>query len=403
MKGKITDNNESVGVDESVQEYLDLMLTRATEDPAAQVEMPPLATDSSTHSVSETVSKMPSSSGMTAQITETAKTEKGMAFKQAAIPQGGILQETISEETTPQKTIPRRRRKDKLLIDVGHKSHEPVSPRDNTISEALKPIAPMAAASTTKPFAEPAASLKINMALPEVKADPQRKEAKADETVLSRPQVSFPRDRVPESVNKTPEVVAKTVAKHTAEPAPVIDDVKETAANITDAVSESQKIEPSVWLANGRPVWAQERFECLLFRVGGLTLAVPLAELGTIYPYDEDVTSLFGQIDWFLGLLTVKDINIRVVNTAKVVMPERYQETMKDNLKNVISISGVDWGLAVDSVSDSILLDPEDIRWRGQRSKRPWLAGTVIEHMCALLDVSQLAIMFLEQDRQRSH
>jgi purine-binding chemotaxis protein CheW len=42
-------------------------------------------------------------------------------------------------------------------------------------------------------------------------------------------------------------------------------------------------------------------------------------------------------------------------------------------------------------VSRSIRLDPNEIKWRSQRSQRPWLAGTVIEHMCALLDVAALA------------
>ena len=42
-------------------------------------------------------------------------------------------------------------------------------------------------------------------------------------------------------------------------------------------------------------------------------------------------------------------------------------------------------------VSRSIRLDPSEVKWRSQRTQRPWLAGTVIEHMCALLDVAALA------------
>jgi len=147
------------------------------------------------------------------------------------------------------------------------------------------------------------------------------------------------------------------------------------------------------------PDWAQNRFECLLFSVCGLTLAVPLTELGAIYPITEELTPIFGQVDWFLGLLPVKGRNIRVVNTARVVMPERFEEKESKQLGYVISINGVDWGLAADVVSSAISLEPENIRWRGKRSKRPWLAGTVVEHMCALLDVNQLTLMFVEQDK----
>ncbi|MFT7128579.1 MAG: purine-binding chemotaxis protein CheW [Gammaproteobacteria bacterium] len=168
-----------------------------------------------------------------------------------------------------------------------------------------------------------------------------------------------------------------------------------------EAVLETPK-EPSegvLGLNKLYPPWAQRRFECLLFTVCGLTLAVPLTELGAIYPMTEELTPIFGQVDWFLGLLPVKDRNIRVINTTKVVMPERFDEETSEQFNYVISINGVDWGLAAEGVSSSISLDPESIKWRGKRSKRPWLAGTVVEHMCALLDVNQLTLMFVEKDK----
>jgi purine-binding chemotaxis protein CheW len=146
---------------------------------------------------------------------------------------------------------------------------------------------------------------------------------------------------------------------------------------------------PSV---DGRPSWAEESFECLLFDVAGLTLAVPLVCLGTIHPLaGTELTPLFGQPDWFLGILPGQEGNLKVLDTARWVMPERYREDFRDGLQYVISVNGYEWGLAVHQVSRSIRLDPSEIKWRNQRSQRPWLAGTVIEHMCALLDVSALA------------
>ncbi|MES2819717.1 MAG: CheW domain-containing protein [Pseudomonadota bacterium] len=145
-------------------------------------------------------------------------------------------------------------------------------------------------------------------------------------------------------------------------------------------------------LLGGRPDWAQESFECLLFDVAGLTLAVPLVCLGTIYPLaGQELTALFGQPDWFLGILPVPSGNLKVLDTARWVMPERYRDDFRDGLQYVISVEGYEWGLAVHQVSRSIRLDPSQIKWRSQRTQRPWLAGTVIEHMCALLDVGVLA------------
>ncbi|VVQ07386.1 hypothetical protein PS918_04841 [Pseudomonas fluorescens] len=143
---------------------------------------------------------------------------------------------------------------------------------------------------------------------------------------------------------------------------------------------------------DGRPAWAAEPFECLLFDVAGLTLAVPLVCLGSIYPLaGHELTPLFGQPEWFLGILPSQAGNLKVLDTARWVMPDRYRDDFRQGLQYVISVQGYEWGLAVHQVSRSLRLDPNEIKWRSHRGQRPWLAGTVIEHMCALLDVSALA------------
>ncbi|WP_263261067.1 CheW domain-containing protein [Pseudomonas sp. RIT-PI-S] len=151
---------------------------------------------------------------------------------------------------------------------------------------------------------------------------------------------------------------------------------------------------PATPVEEGVPAWAGEPFECLLFDVAGLTLAVPLVCLGSIYPLaGQELTPLFGQPEWFLGLLPSHSGNLKVLDTARWVMPDRYRDDFQQGLQYVISVQGYEWGLAVHSVSRSLRLDPAEIKWRVQRGQRPWLAGTVIEHMCALLDVAQLAEM----------
>ncbi|WP_209437192.1 CheW domain-containing protein [Pseudomonas batumici] len=141
-----------------------------------------------------------------------------------------------------------------------------------------------------------------------------------------------------------------------------------------------------------RPHWAAEPFECLLFDVAGLTLAVPLVCLGSIYSLaGHELTPLFGQPEWFLGILPSQAGNLKVLDTARWVMPDRYRDDFRQGLQYVISVQGYEWGLAVHQVSRSLRLDPDEIKWRTHRGQRPWLAGTVIEHMCALLDVSELA------------
>lgn len=149
--------------------------------------------------------------------------------------------------------------------------------------------------------------------------------------------------------------------------------------------------------------WADSAFECLLFDVAGLTLAVPLTMLGSIYAFEsEQLTPLFGQPDWFIGILSTPVGNLKVLESARWVMPERYNANMRKDLKFVISVNGYDWGLAVHQVRHSIRLDPSAVKWRTDRGKRAWLAGTVIEHMCALLDVEVLAQLITNQETPMS-
>ena len=79
-------------------------------------------------------------------------------------------------------------------------------------------------------------------------------------------------------------------------------------------------------MENGRPNWAQEAFDILLIEVDGLQLALPLAALGHIEVIDDNMTPLFGQASWFMGLQQSSVGQVKAVDTAKFVMPERQQE-----------------------------------------------------------------------------
>ena len=193
-----------------------------------------------------------------------------------------------------------------------------------------------------------------------------------------------------------PLALVETPPSAPVDPAPVleVEVVAEAPAPLIQPIAEVNRPAPRSPLLQleGRPDWAQEPFECLLFDVAGLTLAVPLVCLGSIYPLaGQELTPLFGQPDWFLGILPCQAGNLKVLDTARWVMPERYRDDFRQGLQYVISVEGYEWGLAVHQVSRSIRLHPDEIKWRGLRAQRPWLAGTVIEHMCALLDVSALA------------
>ena len=146
-------------------------------------------------------------------------------------------------------------------------------------------------------------------------------------------------------------------------------------------------------------MWAQQQFEALMFVVSGLKLAVPLITLGNIQHIEGPLTTVPGQADWLMGLLWTRGTQIRTVNTALFVMPERYNPKFVETAEYIVTINGMPWGLAIDAIDKVVSLRPEEVSWRTQRTKRPWLAGTVKTQMCALLDISTLGEMFKQVDK----
>lgn len=140
------------------------------------------------------------------------------------------------------------------------------------------------------------------------------------------------------------------------------------------------------------PSWANGEFQSLSFQVSGLTLAAPLDKLNGIVELKEELTELPGYASWVLGVLNNRGQNIQVIDLGQIVMHGRSgKPSANDNhYKYVVLVDGGNFGLAADSLSQVLSLRPEDVRWRGAKGKRPWLAGTVIEQMCAILDVDNL-------------
>ena len=145
------------------------------------------------------------------------------------------------------------------------------------------------------------------------------------------------------------------------------------------------------------PDWTTTSFQVLMFRVWGLTLSVPLVKLYGVLPWPDNLTPVFGHADWFMGLVRNQNRNTQVMDTAQLVLPPHKLAALRADqervFSNIILIDEGRSGLACDEIEEVITLRPEDVQWRGAEGKRPWLAGTVKEHMCALLEVDEFIRM----------
>ena len=165
--------------------------------------------------------------------------------------------------------------------------------------------------------------------------------------------------------------------------------VEPHATILTETALEVAPIEasaPVVW----ENIDTGKEFQALFFEVAGVTFAVPLTELGGIHQLGE-ITSLFGQPGWYKGLMTSREQKMNVVDTAQWVMPGQHLEM--DSYKYLIMLGESPWGLACHHLKGTELLHRDQVKWRHQEGKRPWLAGMVKEKMCALLHVRELLLL----------
>lgn len=143
-----------------------------------------------------------------------------------------------------------------------------------------------------------------------------------------------------------------------------------------------------------KPVIPIKPFQVLLFEVAGITLAVPLIELGGIHQI-ENVNPLFGKPAWFKGVLLHREEKYNVVDTAKWVMLGKSAEKLAGSIKYpyLIVLGESGWGLGCESLIATETLLPDEVKWRDVESSRPWLSGMIKKKMCALLNVQQLISM----------
>lgn len=167
-----------------------------------------------------------------------------------------------------------------------------------------------------------------------------------------------------------------------------------------EMVAHSKAVPPEQQGSPARPEWSHKPFECLIFSVAGLKLAVPLILLGAIHRIDRPLKSIPGSPRWYMGIRPDPVKNLRVVDSAEWIMAGRAPADARDHYQFIIRLDRSDWGLACDQVAESFTLKPEQVRWRSARSKRPWLAGTVIEQMCALVDVRSMADLLVRAERE---
>jgi len=166
---------------------------------------------------------------------------------------------------------------------------------------------------------------------------------------------------------------------------PQIESKQETLA----AVETPPKLQP----LSVMPEWAQHEFQALFFKVEHLILATPLTALARTIKIDRQPGKVPGQPTWFMGLLDEHDSRIGVLDTGQLIFGKgrgSQRDLDQNPFKSILVTEDKRWGLACDEILSIGRLRPEKVRWRTSRTKRPWLIGTVIEELTAIIDLQEL-------------
>jgi len=185
-----------------------------------------------------------------------------------------------------------------------------------------------------------------------------------------------------ETVTETePETVV--VEDITAGEAATVDTTAEPA--ITSGIQPDGDISPVF-----DDIQSEAQFDCLIIRAGEYRLGIPMKSLGTIHTSDKKPTPLPGQASWILGSWPFEGRTMQVMDCLKLLMPEREHAMSANEASFFLQLTDSPWLLACDEVFEPVTTQHSDVRWRANRSDRPWMAGIHKSEMCVVLDVGGL-------------
>jgi len=181
--------------------------------------------------------------------------------------------------------------------------------------------------------------------------------------------------------------VKPQVAKQVKVSTPVVEKINVKPGN--QELDATKPVKPLAVM----PEWARSEFQALFFKVDKFILATPLTELLRTIEVDKKPTRIPGQPSWFMGLLDTHEQRIGVLDTGQLIFGKtigQQRDLEKQPFQRILITGDGKWGLACDEILSIGKLEPDKVRWRTLRQKKPWLIGTVIDELTAVIDINHL-------------
>ncbi|MBT3205483.1 MAG: chemotaxis protein CheW [Gammaproteobacteria bacterium] len=136
--------------------------------------------------------------------------------------------------------------------------------------------------------------------------------------------------------------------------------------------------------------------QCLMFSVAGNQLSIPLINMGSVLAWGDRLTLLPDAPDWFLGILQHREMNVKVVDTAKIIHINENNQQNSEH-QHILVFGDDNWAITCDKLGEVIKLNEDDVKWSKQESKNLAL-GTIKESLATLLDPNKILNKLNEYD-----
>ena len=125
--------------------------------------------------------------------------------------------------------------------------------------------------------------------------------------------------------------------------------------------------------------------KCFVFTVAGLKLALPLARVTEIIEFSGCGGTPVPPL--LLGHLAYAGQHVPVLDSARILLPG---SNVAPSYQWLVIVDHGSYALACDSVDPNLEVAHAAVRWRTPLTQRRWLAGTLLQHRCALLDADEI-------------
>ena len=155
----------------------------------------------------------------------------------------------------------------------------------------------------------------------------------------------------------------------------------DTGPRQDEAARPKQSESPAVT----RPPAAEQMdfpLQCLMFRVAGHLLSVPLIQLSGVINWNDAITRLPESPDWMLGLVKHRDVNLRIVDSRKLL---NICHDASASPEHLLVLGDGDWSITCDQLEQVVNLEFSDVQWKSDMTGGLVL-GTIRESLSTLLN-----------------